>query len=115
MAQSVNPRLAFGLTERGEHQSVLDAQQVSRGIHLVDISSLEVSVCNEQNPQSALEGSTSGQAQIGLVSSGEFGSALGMILADIVEGNLSWSHWEQTSAGPGSSLQLFGAQACLAP
>jgi hypothetical protein len=37
---------------------------------------------------------------VGLVSIGEFGSALGVILSDASKGILKWSHWEQTAAGP---------------
>jgi hypothetical protein len=37
--------------------------------------------------------------QIGLISGGEFGSTLGMILADTVQGKVTWSHWEQSAAG----------------
>jgi hypothetical protein len=36
----------------------------------------------------------------GLVSIGEFGSALGIILTDASKGILKWSHWEQSAAGP---------------
>jgi hypothetical protein len=36
---------------------------------------------------------------IGLVSFGEFGPALGVILTDASKGILKWSHWEQTAAG----------------
>ena len=36
----------------------------------------------------------------GLVSFGEFGAALGVILTDASKGILKWSHWEQTAAGP---------------
>ena len=36
----------------------------------------------------------------GLVSIGEFGSALGTILSDASKGILKWSHWEQPAAGP---------------
>jgi hypothetical protein len=37
---------------------------------------------------------------IGLVSFGEFGPALGVIIVDASKGILKWSHWEQTAAGP---------------
>jgi hypothetical protein len=37
---------------------------------------------------------------IGLVSFGEFGPALGVILTDASKGILKWSHWEQSAAGP---------------
>jgi hypothetical protein len=35
----------------------------------------------------------------GLTSIGEFGEDLGIIVSDSVKGKISWSHWEQTSAG----------------
>jgi hypothetical protein len=34
-----------------------------------------------------------------LTSIGEFDEDLGIIVADSVKGKISWSHWEQTSAG----------------
>jgi len=34
-----------------------------------------------------------------LVSGGEFGSTLSMILSDTVHGQVAWSHWEQTPTG----------------
>ncbi|MGO8758920.1 MAG: hypothetical protein ACLQG3_12425 [Terracidiphilus sp.] len=37
---------------------------------------------------------------VGLVSIGEFGSALGVIISDASKGILKWSHWEQNAAGP---------------
>jgi VWFA-related protein len=39
------------------------------------------------------------QGQSGLVSGGEFGSTLSMILSDTVNGRVSWSHWEQNTTG----------------
>jgi hypothetical protein len=37
---------------------------------------------------------------LGLVSFGEFGPALGVIITDASKGTLKWGHWEQTAAGP---------------
>jgi len=37
---------------------------------------------------------------MGLVSIGEFGAALGVILTDSSKGIIKWSHWEQSTAGP---------------
>jgi hypothetical protein len=37
---------------------------------------------------------------VGLVSYGENGAALGIILSDASKGILKWSHWEQSQAGP---------------
>jgi hypothetical protein len=39
-------------------------------------------------------------AQNGLVTWGEFGSALLLIFNDSAHGSTTWSHWEQTAAGP---------------
>ena len=35
-----------------------------------------------------------------LISGGEFGSTLSMVLTDTVKGKVNWSHWEQTATGP---------------
>ncbi len=34
-----------------------------------------------------------------MVSGGEFGTTLGMILTDTVKGKVTWDHWERTAAG----------------
>jgi hypothetical protein len=36
----------------------------------------------------------------GMTTAGEFGPILYVVLADSVQGNLTWSHWEQGEAGP---------------
>jgi hypothetical protein len=69
------------------------------GLHLVNTSSRDTSVLNEQTDQSRTSGSTVWQEQSGLISGGEFGSTLGMILTDTLHGKLAWSHWEQTGTG----------------
>lgn len=43
-------------------------------------------------------------ASLGLVTSGEFGPILQMVLADSSQGKLNWSHWEQGADG---SLAVF--------
>ena len=45
------------------------------------------------------ETSTSLPAQGGLVTWGEFGSTLFLILSDSAQGKTTWSHWEKSSAG----------------
>jgi hypothetical protein len=82
-----------------------DAWPVRVGLHLVDTSSQETSVREEQENQPGAEGSAVWQAQTGLTTQGEFGSTLGMILADTAKGKISWSHWEETSAGPAAVFQ----------
>jgi VWFA-related protein len=68
------------------------------GLHLVGTSKTEVSVRNEQNPSTGPTPASS-QTQDGLVTWGEFGSTLLIILSDSAHGRIAWSHWEQTSSG----------------
>ena len=84
-----------------------DSPQVSKkggwpvrdGLHLVSSSSRESSIFDERTNQSTNTSSTHWQEQSGLVSGGEFGSTLSMILTDAVKGKIAWSHWEQTPTG----------------
>ena len=69
------------------------------GLHLIDTSSGEISVHNERENQPATQGSAVWQANVGLISGGEFGNTLGMILADTANGNIRWSHWEESAKG----------------
>ncbi len=64
------------------------------GLHLVGTSKIEVSVRSEQRNAPVRSG-PGAQQQNGLVTWGEFGSALLLILSDSVHGTTSWSHWEQ--------------------
>ena len=72
---------------------------VRGGVHLVNTSSREVSVFEERTNESVTAASVK-QEQSGLISGGEFGSTLSMILTDTVKGKVNWSHWEQGAAGP---------------
>lgn len=69
------------------------------GLHMVGTSSGEISVRNERENQPATQGSAVWQAKLGLISGGEFGNTLGMILTDVSSGKMTWSHWEQSSVG----------------
>jgi hypothetical protein len=73
---------------------------VRAGLHLVSTASREISVFEERTNASTTAASTRGQEQSVLISGGEFGSTLSMILTDTVKGKVSWSHWEQAAAGP---------------
>jgi hypothetical protein len=42
----------------------------------------------------------------GLRSWGEFGPLLGVVVADLLKGKISWSHWEQTDGGPAAVFQF---------
>ena len=68
-------------------------------VHLVNTSSREISVFEERTNESTTAASLK-QEQSGLISGGEFGSTLSMILTDTVKGKVNWSHWEQGAAAP---------------
>jgi hypothetical protein len=76
-----------------------DGWPVRAGLHLVDSSSREVSIRDEQDSQASINGSAFWQPQAGMVTGGEFGTTLGMILSDTVKGKVTWSHWERTTTG----------------
>lgn len=67
------------------------------GLHLVETSKAEVSVRSEQGNLPAVSRPSS--QQDGLVTWGEFGSALLLILSDSAHGTTAWSHWEQSEGG----------------
>ncbi len=69
------------------------------GLHLIGSSKAEVSVRNEKENQSTRTGAASSPAQGGLMTWGEFGSTLLIILSDSGEGKTAWSHWEKTASG----------------
>ncbi len=71
-----------------------DTWPTRSGLHLIDTSSGEISVRNERENHPATQGSN-----VGLISGGEFGNTLGMILADAANGNIRWSHWEDSAKG----------------
>ena len=70
---------------------------VRAGMHLVDTSSREISVRDERENQPPTQGSAVWQQQLGLISGGEFGTTLGMILTDTMQGKIEWSHWEDAA------------------
>jgi hypothetical protein len=76
------------------------AWPVRAGLHLVRTSNREISVRNEREPQAVKQGSAASQEQNGLSSWGEFGFLPAVILTDTVKGKVTWSHWEQMTAGP---------------
>jgi hypothetical protein len=49
---------------------------------------------SEQNSKAPVQPSPSG-----LTTSGEFGPVLATVITDALKGQMTWSHWEQTSAG----------------
>ncbi|HWA94811.1 MAG TPA: VWA domain-containing protein [Terracidiphilus sp.] len=69
------------------------------GLHLVGTSQAEITVRRERENQPPTQGSAVFESKVGLVSGGEFGTTLGMILTDVAEGKVSWSHWEKSQAG----------------
>lgn len=81
------------------------AWPVRAGLHLVGTSSHEISVREERENQPTTQGSAVWQQQIGLISGSEFGTTLGMILADAPKAAISFSHWEQVDAAPAAVFQ----------
>lgn len=73
------------------------------GLHLVETSKTEVNVRSEQQSGAASSRPTP-QEQNGLVTWGEFGSTLLLILSDSAHGTTTWSHWEQSAGG---SISVF--------
>lgn len=69
------------------------------GLHQVSTSKAEVSVLSERQNLPVKE-SASMPTPNGLVTWGEFGSVLLLILNDSAKGTTTWSHWEQTAGGP---------------
>lgn len=69
------------------------------GLHLVDSSSREISIRDQRESHLPSEDSALWQEQRGLISGGEFGATLGMILSDTARGKVIWSHWETTGQG----------------
>ena len=69
------------------------------GLHLIGSSKAEVSVRNEKENLSTRAKTATSHAQGGLMTWGEFGSTLLIILSDSSQGKTSWSHWEETSSG----------------
>ena len=77
---------------------------VRAGLHLAGTTSRDTSVLEERDNGSPTAGSAFWQAQMGMISGGEFGSTLGMIMADTLKGKVSWGHWEETS---GARVAVF--------
>jgi len=69
------------------------------GLHIVDMKSRETSVLEELDSGAPNKASAFWQAQMGMISGGEFGSTLVMIMTDTLKGKVAWSHWEQAGAG----------------
>ncbi|UWZ82602.1 VWA domain-containing protein [Occallatibacter riparius] len=69
------------------------------GLHLIGATSAEVSANRERDDQPATQSSAVWQAKFGLVSGGEFGSTLGMILTEAAPADVKWNHWEKGAKG----------------
>jgi VWFA-related protein len=83
----------------GPQEAKKGSWPVRGAVHLVNTSSQEISVFEERTNESTTAAPIK-QEQSGLISGGEFGSTLSMILTDTVKGKVNWSHWEQGTAGP---------------
>ncbi len=81
---------------------------VRAGLHLLGTKTQDVTFFNGKEIQDPVTekaaartpaGAPQAQQELGLYSFGEFGPVLAKVLADTAKGKVTWSHWEQTSAG----------------
>lgn len=72
---------------------------IRSGLHLVGTSRAEVSVYDAKENLLLIGSPQVWRKETGLLSGGEFGSTLGMILADADKGKVIWSHWEGNAGG----------------
>ena len=70
------------------------------GLHFMGKSDVEVSVRSEREGTSSKGKPDTSPARGGLITWGEFGATLYIILSDSANGKVTWSHWEQTQSGP---------------
>lgn len=84
----------------GAHALKKGEWPVRAGLHRVDTSSEEISVIDERENQPPTQGTAVWERQIGLISGGEFGTTLGMVLTDSLNGRITWSRWEQIDGVP---------------
>ena len=107
------PNLPNLLATRTTYSFDYSPQEVTKGgylqrigLHLIGSSKAEVSVRNEKENPSARTVAASSPAQGGLVTWGEFGSTLLIILSDSSQGKTTWSHWGTNFYGCGGSVSL---------
>jgi len=82
-------------------QETLNGASLEReGLHLVGTVKAEVSVRSEKENLTVGGGKAPSGSSNGLVTWGEFGSALLLILSDSAPQKTIWSHWEQGATGP---------------
>ena len=96
------PNLFAALTTNRYDDSPYEVKKgawpIRSGLHLVSTASREISIFDERD-QSTKASSANWQKQSGLLSGGEFGSTLSMILSDMVNGKVAWTHWEEAPTG----------------
>lgn len=94
--------LATRTTERFEDVPIFSGKtEMQSGLHPVGTSVYEVAYRKGREVSSrAVPGRSAGRLQgPRLESAGEFGPVLATIMTDAAKGKVSWSRWEQTSAG----------------
>jgi hypothetical protein len=69
------------------------------GLHRTTNSSRDISIEDERELQPAGRGSAAWLSHVGLVSWGEFGGLLNIVMSDSPGGRFTWSHWETTAGG----------------
>jgi len=76
---------------------------VRAGLHLAGTTSRQITFRDGKEvidaPAETAAAGDKAQQELGLHTFGEFGPELSIVLTDTAKGQLTWSHWEQTSAG----------------
>jgi hypothetical protein len=75
------------------------AWPVRGGLHRVCTEKRETSLLEERDDESHGRGNAFWRSQMGMISGGEFGSTLNMIMSDTAKGKITWGYWEQKVSG----------------
>jgi hypothetical protein len=109
MLQTVSHQVNFFVTrttnrfDDGPQVQEVGGWPVRAGLHLVGTATRQVTYRDGeevQDTQAQTVAVPAAQQEQGMTSWGEFGPALAVILTDAAKGQVTWSHWEETPAGP---------------
>lgn len=86
-------------------QTTVSGSPLRTDLHLVETYKQDITYRDGRETSSSSQAAPGARAKPsaspgGLVSWGEFGPMLKMILIEAAKGKVAWSHWEQTPAGP---------------
>jgi hypothetical protein len=88
---------------RVSHLSNVPTIVTGGSFQLVDKVNVSVSYQNGhelEDKDAANKSGEAGSSSQGLTTCGIFGPLLGVVMADILQGKIGWSHWERSASGP---------------